>query len=130
MQVVFTGDFFQLPLVLNAEDDRRFCFRFPFVACHDPSFTLRDTVHNPSYQEAAAFPAFLCTSCQDCDRGMMTRRSCLSLPGPLRLAPVLAQATFLTRMFICLQCNHICLQKSLSFAPGVVVLLKLPLMPS
>ena len=53
----------------------------------------------------------------------------MGIRARLRLAPALAQATFTARMFICLHCDHTCLQKSLSFAPGVVVLHRLPLMP-
>ena len=98
---------------------------FSFVACHNPSHVILFTIYRQ--EDAAAFPAFLCGLRVGV---MLTRRSCMGIRGRLRLAPALAQATYTARMFICLHCDHTCLQKSLSFAPGVVVLHRLPLTPT
>ena len=120
------GIFFRFPLVPNAEDDWWFCFRsrlWPVIIPASHCMIL-STIYR---QEDAALPAFLC----GLRVGMMlTRRSCMGIRGRLRLSPALAQATFTARMFICLDCDHTCLQKSLSFAPGLVVLHRLPLMPA
>ena len=86
---------------------------FSFVACHNPRFALRVTVHDllPGRRCIRGLPCRLRVGM------MLTRRSCMGIRGRLRLAPALAQATFTARMFICLHCDHTCLQKSLLFAP-------------
>ena len=56
----------------------------------------------------------------------------MGIRGRLRLAPALALGNLHGKdvHMICLHCDHTCLQKSLSFAPGVVVLHRLPLTPT
>ena len=109
----------------NAEDDWWFCFRSPLsqwpviipAAWYCPRSIARKTLHPR--------PSFVDCEWVWCWRGVHAwafEAGCDS--------PALAQATFTARMFICLHCDHTCLQKSLSFAPGVVVLHRLPLTPT
>ena len=130
MQVVFAGDFFfNFLLSPTQKMIGWFCFRSPLWPVIIPAShcVILSTIYR---QEDAAFPAFLC----GLRVGMMlTRRSCMGIRGRLRLAPALDVSPgnlHGNRMFICLHCDHTCLQKSLSFAPGVVVLHRLPLMPT
>ena len=112
MQVVFARDFFSISSCPQRRRWLMVLLSFSFVTCHNPSRVILSTIYR---QEDAAFPAFLC----GLRVGMMlTRRSCMGIRGRLRLAPALAQATFTARMFICLHCDHTCLQKSLSLHQG------------
>ena len=128
-QVVFAGDFFFL--ISSCPQRRRWLMvllSFSFVACHNPRFAhawycprsiARNTLHSrPSFVDcewvcwrgvhAWVFEAG-CDSHQRASSGNLHGKD---------------------RMFICLHCDHTCLQKSLSFAPGAVVLHRLPLMPT
>ena len=119
------GIFFRFPPVPNAEDDWWFCFRSPLWPVIIPAShcVILSTIY---HQEDVAFPAFLCGLRVSM---VWTRRSCMGIRVRSRLAPALAQVTFTAKMFICLHCDHTCLQKSLSLPPGVVVLHRL-LMPT